>query len=180
MSARPAVFLDRDGVINANLERDGRPVAPTTLAEFRLLPGVEGAVRRLKQRGFLVVVITNQPDVANGLTERATVEAMHDAIRAQLPVDDIKTCFHNDAANCDCRKPKPGLILAAAVEHGIDLAQSYLVGDRWRDIAAGRAAGCSTIFVDYGYKQDGPNFPDAAAKSLPEAAEMILGREAHP
>jgi D-glycero-D-manno-heptose 1,7-bisphosphate phosphatase len=171
-----AVFLDRDGVINANLERDGRPVAPTTLAEFRILPGVEDAVRRLKAHGYLVIVITNQPDVANGLTERSTVEAMHEVIRARLAVDDIRTCFHNDAAGCECRKPKPGLILAAAAEHGIDLARSYVVGDRWRDVAAGRAAGCATIFIDYGYQQDGPSVPDKVAKSLPEAATFILGR----
>jgi D-glycero-D-manno-heptose 1,7-bisphosphate phosphatase len=171
-----AVFLDRDGVINANLERAGRPVAPTSLADFRILPGVENAVRRLKEYGYLIIVITNQPDVANGLTERATVEAMHDVIRAHLSVDDIKTCFHNDAAGCDCRKPKPGLILTAATEYDVDLAQSYVVGDRWRDVAAGRAAGCATIFIDYGYKQDGPNFPDRVAKSLQEATAFILGR----
>jgi D-glycero-D-manno-heptose 1,7-bisphosphate phosphatase len=174
---RRAVFLDRDGVINANLERDGRPVAPTTLAEFRLLPGVEDAVRQLKERGYLVIVITNQPDVANGLTERATVEAMHDVVRSRLSIDDIKVCFHNDAAGCDCRKPKPGLILAAAAEHDIDLARSYVVGDRWRDVAAGRTAGCFTIFIDYSYRQDGPNFPDVVAKSLTEAAAIILRRE---
>jgi D-glycero-D-manno-heptose 1,7-bisphosphate phosphatase len=171
-----AVFLDRDGVINANLERDGRPVAPTTLAEFRILPGVEDAVQQLKEQGYLVIVITNQPDVANGLTERSTVEAMHDALRTRVPVDDVKVCFHNDAAGCECRKPKPGLILAAATEHDIDLRRSYVVGDRWRDVAAGRAAGCATIFIDYGYKQDGPNFPDKVAKSLPEAAALIIDR----
>lgn len=174
---RRAVFLDRDGVINANLERDGRPVAPTTLAEFRLLPGAEDAVRLLKARGFLVIVITNQPDVADGLTEPATVEAMHEIIRARLPIDDIRTCFHNDAAGCDCRKPKPGLILAAAAEHDIDLARSYVVGDRWRDVTAGRAAGCFTIFIDYSYPQEGPNLPDMVVKSLPEAAVIILRRE---
>lgn len=172
-----AVFLDRDGVINANLQRDGRPVAPTSLADFRLLPGVEDAVSRLKASGYMIVVITNQPDVANGLTQRSTVDAMHDLIRAKLAVDDIEVCFHNDAAECECRKPKPGMILKAAVEHGIDLALSYVVGDRWRDIAAGRAAGCSTIFIDYGYKQEGPNFPDKVAKSLSEAAAFILGEE---
>ena len=171
---RRAVFLDRDGVINANLERDGRPVAPTTLAEFRILPGVEDAVRRLKERGYLVIVITNQPDVANGLTERSTVEAMHDVIRARLLVDDIKTCFHNDAAGCECRKPKPGLILTAAAEHGIDLAGSYVVGDRWRDVAAGRAAGCSTIFIDYGYSETLHQPPDYCTTSLLKAAHLIL------
>lgn len=174
MSATPAVFLDRDGVINANLERNGRPVAPRSLAEFRLLPGVEEAVWRLKRRGYALVVVTNQPDVADGLTPRATVDAMHDIIRASLAIDDIRTCFHNDAAGCDCRKPKPGMILQAAAEHGIALAQSYVVGDRWRDIAAGRAAGCRTIFIDYGYKQDRPNHPHMVARSLAEATELIL------
>jgi D-glycero-D-manno-heptose 1,7-bisphosphate phosphatase len=173
-----AVFLDRDGVINANLERNGRPVAPTTLAEFKLLPGVEESVRRLKRRGYLVVVVTNQPDVASGLTARKTVDAMHEVIRAKLPIDDIKTCFHNDAARCACRKPRPGMILAAARDHAIDLSRSYVVGDRWRDVVAGRLAGCSTIFVDYGYRQDGPNFPDKVVKSLVEATEYILSADA--
>jgi D-glycero-D-manno-heptose 1,7-bisphosphate phosphatase len=99
---------------------------------------------------------------------------MHDVIRTRLPVDDIRTCFHNDAAACDCRKPKPGLIVGAAAEHDVDLARSYVVGDRWRDVAAGRAAGCATVFIDYGYKQDGPNFPDRIVKSLAEAAAFIL------
>ena len=174
---KPAVFLDRDGVINANLERNGRPVAPTTLAEFRLLPGVEDAVRQFKERGFLVIVITNQPDVADGRTARSTVEAMHDLIRSKLAVDDIRVCFHNDAAGCACRKPKPGMIFDAAAEHGINLAASSLVGDRWRDVAAGRAAGCVTFFIDYGYKQEGPNLPDWVVKSLPEAAALILGSD---
>lgn len=175
---RAAVFLDRDGVINANLERNGRPVAPTSLAEFRLLPGVEDAVRQLKAGGFKVIVITNQPDVADGRTARSTVDAMHDLVRSRLAVDDIRVCFHNDSAGCACRKPKPGMILDAAAEHGLDLAASYVVGDRWRDIAAGRAAGCMTFFVDYGYKQDEPNLPDKVVKSLSEAAALILGAKA--
>jgi D-glycero-D-manno-heptose 1,7-bisphosphate phosphatase len=172
-----AVFLDRDGVINANLERNGRPVAPTRLAEFHILPGVEDAARRLKAAGFLLVVVTNQPDVANGLTPKATVEAMHAEVRNRLPVDDIAVCYHTDRDGCACRKPKPGMILNAAQKHGIDLAGSYLVGDRWRDVEAGRAAGCCTIFVDYGYPQDQPATPDKVVSSLAEAAEFILAGE---
>ena len=174
---KSAVFLDRDGVINANLERNGRPVAPTTLAEFELLPGVVESVRQLKERGYLIIVITNQPDVADGRTLRSVVDAMHDLIRSKLAVDDIKVCFHNDSAGCACRKPKPGMILAAAAEHGIDLPRSYVIGDRWRDIAAGRAAGCVTFFVNCGYDQDGPNLPDRVVKSLPEATSLILGED---
>jgi D-glycero-D-manno-heptose 1,7-bisphosphate phosphatase len=172
-----AVFLDRDGVINANLERDGKPVAPTTLAEFRILPGVVDAARRLKDAGFLLVVATNQPDVRNGITAKAAMEAMHDEIRAQMPIDDIMICLHNDADNCACRKPKPGLLLDAAGKHGIDLRASYFVGDRWKDVHAGQAAGCRTIFVDYGYRQDRPATPDHTVKSLAEAAEYILLRD---
>jgi D-glycero-D-manno-heptose 1,7-bisphosphate phosphatase len=169
-----AVFLDRDGVINANIQRDGRPVAPTSIEQFELLPGVDDAVRRLKAAGFLVVVVTNQPDIATGRTPRATVEAMHAVIRSRMPVDDIKVCVHTDADRCACRKPKPGMILQAAAEYGIDLAKSYVVGDRWRDIEAGRVAGCSTILVDYAYEQDGPCHPDKAVRSLPDAVSYIL------
>jgi D-glycero-D-manno-heptose 1,7-bisphosphate phosphatase len=173
-----AVFLDRDGVINANLERDGKPVAPTTLAEFRILPGVVEAAQRLKHAGFLLVVVTNQPDVANGRTAKASMEAMHAEIRRLMPIDDFMVCLHVDADHCACRKPKPGLILEAAAKHGIELHSSTIVGDRWRDVLAGQTAGCRTIFVDYGYPQDQPAVPDKTVKSLAEAADFILGREA--
>jgi len=173
-----AVFLDRDGVINANLERNGKPVAPTRLAEFRILPGVENATRRLKAAGFVLVVVTNQPDVANGLTPRAECEAMHNEIRRRLPIDDIMVCFHSNADKCACRKPKPGMIFEAAARHGIDLAGSYMVGDRWRDVHAGQAAGCFTIFVDYGYPQDQPAEPDRVVGSLAEAVDFIVQRKA--
>jgi D-glycero-D-manno-heptose 1,7-bisphosphate phosphatase len=177
---RPAVFLDRDGVINANLERGGKPVAPTTLAEFRLLPGAVEAVQRFHDAGYAVIVCTNQPDVANGRTPRATVEAMNDIVRSELQVDDVKVCFHTDADNCTCRKPKPGMILDAAREYSLDLSISYMVGDRWRDVAAGHAAGCLTIFIDYGYVQEGPNNPDHVVRSLSEAANVILDSNARP
>jgi D-glycero-D-manno-heptose 1,7-bisphosphate phosphatase len=171
-----AVFLDRDGVINANIERDGKPVAPVTIEQFQLLPGVVEAAKRLKAAGYLLIVVTNQPDVASGRTPKATVDAMHAEIRQQLPVDDIKACYHLDRDQCGCRKPKPGLILEAAAQHGVDLASSFMVGDRWRDTEAGRTAGCLTIFVDYGYEQDGPNRPDMIARSLPDAVTKILAR----
>jgi D-glycero-D-manno-heptose 1,7-bisphosphate phosphatase len=169
-----AVFLDRDGVINANLDRNGKPVAPTSLAEFRILPGVVEAARRLKDAGFLLVIATNQPDVRNGITPQATMEAMHDEIRKLIPVTDIMICLHNDDDDCACRKPKPGLLLDAAAKHGIDLKRSYFVGDRWKDVRAGQAAGCRTLFVDYGYVQDRPAVPDWTVKSLAEATEIIL------
>jgi D-glycero-D-manno-heptose 1,7-bisphosphate phosphatase len=175
MSAR-AVFLDRDGVLNANLVRNNRPYAPRRLEEFEVMPGVEAAVRQIKAAGFLTIVATNQPDVADGITPRATVDAMHAELHRRMPLDDIKVCFHNNAAHCTCRKPLPGLLLEAAANHGIDLATSYMVGDRWRDIKAGQAAGCHSVFIDYGFTQEEAIEPDAIAKSLPEAVAYILGR----
>lgn len=169
-----AVFLDRDGVINANVERNGKPVAPTRFADFHILPGVEDALHRLKAAGFLLIVVTNQPDVSTGLTPRAECEAMHAEIRRRLPIDDIGVCFHTDADNCACRKPKPGMILEAAGKYGIDLAASYMIGDRWRDVKAGQAAGCYTIFIDYGYPQEQPMHPSDSVTSLAEAVDFIL------
>jgi D-glycero-D-manno-heptose 1,7-bisphosphate phosphatase len=172
-----AVFLDRDGVINANVLRDGRPVAPTTIEQFRFLPGVDEAVHRLKTAGFVVIVVTNQPDIATGRTSLAVLEAMHKLVRQTMPVDDIKACVHVDADNCSCRKPKPGMMTEAAAEHEIDLARSYMIGDRWRDVEAGSAAGCLTIFVDNGSEQEKPVRPDQTVRSLPEAASFIIARE---
>jgi len=172
-----AVFLDRDGVLNANVMRDGKPVAPTMISDFQLLPGVGEAVRALKAAGFLAIVVTNQPDVRTGRTPKATLDAMHAALRSQVPVDDIKMCLHVEADGCECRKPKPGMLMEATHEHGIDLAASYLVGDRWRDIGAGKAAGCLTIFVDQGYEQETKIQPDYIVDSLPAAVAYILERE---
>jgi transaldolase len=174
---RKAVFLDRDGVLNANCERNGRPVAPTTIEEFRLLPGVEEAARRLKAAGFLLIVVTNQPDIATGRTPRATLEAMHALLRERLPLDDIRVCPHTDADACACRKPKPGMMLDAAARWDIDLGASYLVGDRWRDVEAGRAAGCLTGYLDWGYEQDKPVRADMVVSSLSMAADLIVSRE---
>lgn len=172
-----ALFLDRDGVLNKNFVRDGKAYAPRTLPEFQLLPGVEDAVRRAKGAGFLTIVVTNQPDVPSGITPRKTVDAMHAELRRRMPLDDIKICFHVDADHCVCRKPKPGLLLEAAKVHDIDLKASYFVGDRWRDVVAGQAAGCFTMFVDYGLPQEEPFTPDEIVSSLSEAVDIILARE---
>lgn len=174
MKLHRAVFLDRDGVLNASLVRDGKPYAPRSLAEFELLPGVPGALARLRQAGFLNVVVTNQPDVATGKAEREDIDAIHRHLLKELPIDAIKVCFHTDGEGCDCRKPKPGMLLEAARELGIDLGASFLVGDRWRDVAAAQAAGCRALFIDYKYQEKQPDRPYIAVKSLPEAAGYIV------
>jgi len=174
MVKRRAVFLDRDGVLNESLVRGGKPYAPTSLAEFKLLPGVPAALAELRGAGFLNVVVTNQPDVSNGKAKRADVEAIHAYLLKELPIDAVKMCIHDDSAGCECRKPKPGMLLEAAKELGIELAASYLVGDRWRDVAAAHAAGCRALFIDYQYAEKRPEKPYVAVKSLPEAAGYIV------
>ena len=169
-----AVFLDRDGVINEAPMREGQPVAPATFSELCVLPGVQEALEAMKKVGLMLIVATNQPDVAKGDTSRDEVEAMHDYMRRHLPLDDIKVCYHADADRCSCRKPKPGMLLEAAREHGIGLRQSFMVGDRWRDIGAGQAAGFRTVFVERGYRQPKPDDPDYVVPSLAAASRIIL------
>lgn len=169
--SRPAVFLDRDGVVNAAIVRDGKPFSPTSPDELVLLPGVEGALAQLWRAGFVRVVVTNQPDVARGKVTREQIEAMHARLRPL--VDGIYCCFHDDADRCACRKPAPGMLRDAARDLDLDLGASYMVGDRWRDIAAGKAAGCRTIFIDYGYDEQQPTAFDHEAKSLAQAVEWI-------
>ena len=173
-----AVFLDRDGVINRAVVRDGRPYPPSSLAELELLPDVHEALARLRSAGFRLIVVTNQPDVARGAQTREAVEAIHAALLAAgLPIDDFRVCYHDDGDRCDCRKPEPGLLLAAAREHDLDLTASFMIGDRWRDVEAGRRAGCTTIFIDYGYAEVEPSLPDLRVKSLNEGVDWILSRE---
>lgn len=170
-----AVFLDRDGVINRAFVREGKPFPPSTLQELEILPGVPEALHELKQHGYKLLVVTNQPDVARGKQSRQTIEAIHQALRSRLPLDDILVCYHTDQDKCDCRKPLPGMLLEAARKHNIDLAASFMVGDRWRDIEAGYNAGCKTILIDYGYSERPPDRePDLRVGSLREAADWII------
>lgn len=172
--SRRAVFLDRDGVINRAIVRDGRPFPPACLAELEVLPGVAEALARLREAGFLRIVVTNQPDVARGTTSRAVVEAMNAHLEATLPLTEIRVCYHDAGDHCACRKPGPGMILEAARVHDIDLPGSFVVGDRWRDMEAGIRAGCRTIFVDLGYDEKQPSLCHFRVASLPEAAQIII------
>lgn len=175
--ARRAVFLDRDGVLNRAIVRDGKPYPPSGPGDFEVLPGVVEACKALRGAGFLLVVVTNQPDVARGTQRQEVVEAIHDILRAQVPVDDIRVCYDDDGDGCTCRKPQPGLLLKAAEEWQIDLVESFMVGDRWKDIEAGRRAGCATVLIDCAYAEALRSVPDYQAGSLAEAAAWILGQK---
>jgi D-glycero-D-manno-heptose 1,7-bisphosphate phosphatase len=171
---RRAVFLDRDGVINRAIVRDGRPYPPGQIGELEILPGVPEALARLHDAGFRLVVVTNQPDVARGTQRRDVIDAMHESLAASLPLDEFRVCAHDDRDGCVCRKPLPGLLEAAARESDLDLTGSFMVGDRWRDIEAGHQAGCTTVFIDRGYAERRPERPDVTVASLPDAVDWIL------
>ena len=173
--SRRAVFLDRDGVLNRARVVDGRPYPPRDLAALSILPGVAAACAALAGKGFLLVGVSNQPDIARGLTPAATVAAINRHLAAALGLDDLRVCPHDDGDRCACRKPRPGLLLAAARDFDIDLRCSIMVGDRWRDVAAGRAAGCRTVFVDHGYDERRPEGADLTCDGLPAALPWIIG-----
>ena len=173
---RRAVFLDRDGVINRAIVRDSKPYPPANLAETEILPDVAEALIALRDAGFMLIVVTNQPDVARGTTSRAVVEEINKYLADRLPITEFRTCYHNNEDGCNCRKPLSGSLTAAAKQHGIDLGNSYMVGDRWRDTEAGQRAGCKTIFIDYGYDEKQPESVDYRAASLLDAAQIILGK----
>lgn len=180
MPLRPAVFLDRDGTLNAPVVRDGKPYPPASIAEFRLLDGVAESCARLHAAGFALVVATNQPDVGRGTQPQSVVEAMHAHLRTLVPqLDLIQVCYHagtDQGQPCECRKPKPKMLLDAATQLGLDLNRSWMVGDRWRDIDCGAAAGVRTIFIDWGYDEQLRAKPDFTVKTFPDAAGIILAR----
>ena len=177
MAGRRAVFLDRDGVINQAVVRDGKPYPPSGVDELKIVVGAAEALRDLKKAGFLLIVVTNQPDIARGTRSRATVDAIHQALREALPLDDFFVCVHDDSDQCDCRKPLPGLLLRAAEKYDIDLPQSFMVGDRWRDVDAGASAGCATVWIDYGYREKrSAAEPSAKVDSIRAAADWILSQ----
>ena len=175
---RRAVFVDRDGVLNAAVVTDGRPHPPASVAQLGFLPGVRERVAELRRLHFLVICVTNQPDVARGTVSREAVDEINARVRSEMRLDDLLMCCHDDRDGCECRKPKPGLLLQAAARAGIDLRRSYMIGDRWKDIACGAAAGCTTVFVDYGYAEDyrGPA-PARVSTTADQAFEYVLSRE---
>jgi D-glycero-D-manno-heptose 1,7-bisphosphate phosphatase len=172
--AKPGIFFDRDGVLNEAILRNGSPYPPSDLSELVITNGARAALEELKREGFLLIVVTNQPDIARGKANRAEVDKINARLAAILPLDALEVCEHDDREQCDCRKPKPGMILHAREKLGVDLADSFMVGDRWRDIEAGRRAGCRTILIGDGHGETFPSAPTINLASLPDAASWIL------
>lgn len=169
----PCIFLDRDGVLNRAIVRQGKPYPPQTLDELEVIPGIPAALAELRARGYLLIVVTNQPDVARGKQRREAVEAINARLLAELPLDRIYTSYED--GDSPRRKPNPGLLYEAAHEFGIDLAASVIIGDRWKDVEAGRRAGCRTVFIDYRYAEPAPDpAADCSVSSALEAVEWII------
>jgi D-glycero-D-manno-heptose 1,7-bisphosphate phosphatase len=177
MALRPAVFLDRDGTLNVQIVREGKPFAPERLEEFRLYDGVPEGCRALKAAGFALVVATNQPDVGRGVVPKAVIEAMHASLLDLVPeIDRIEVCYDPGKGEPSRRrKPEPGMLLDAAAALGIDLARSWMVGDRWRDVDCGKRAAVKTVFIDFGYSEKFSATPDYSVRTFPEAVALILG-----
>ena len=169
-----AVFLDRDGVINKTVMRNGQVCPPAHLGELETIDDeTRWALWTMKKAGFMLIVATNQPDVARGTQRREIVESINSTLMRTLPIDEILVCYHDDDDNCFCRKPKPGLLLMAAEKYSIDLSNSFMIGDRWRDIEAGKSAGCTTILIDYHYGGQ-ESSPNCRVSSLREAMVWII------
>ena len=168
-----AIFLDRDGVINRSIIRQGKPYPPQSMGEFEWVDDIHETLETLKKSDYILTVFTNQPDVARGRQSKRQVESFHHYIRASLPIDQIYTCFHDNGDHCECRKPKPGMIYRAQADWQIDLGQSYVVGDRWRDIDAGNEAGCQTIWIDYGYEEALRSSPRFKVQQIKQILDII-------
>jgi D-glycero-D-manno-heptose 1,7-bisphosphate phosphatase len=175
-----AVFLDRDGVLNEAIVREGLPCPPSSMDELVIVKDAFSSLTSLRSAGFRLIVVTNQPDIARGTTSRQTVEQINGHLLKELPIDDVEICPHDDSERCDCRKPLPGMLLRAGKRHGIDLKQSFMVGDRWRDIEAGRRAGCRTVLIGDGYAEGIRSKPDIAVPTLTEAAQWIITKSNRP
>lgn len=167
-----AIFLDRDGVINKVTLKEGKPFSPRRFEKFELFDGIREVLEKSKREGFLNIIITNQPDITRGLIKWETLEKMHKFIKENLPIDDIFVCPHDDIDNCQCRKPRPGMLLEAAKKWDIDLKDSFLIGDQWKDIETGKKAGCITILIDYLYNKEVES--DFRVNNLHSAIEIIL------
>lgn len=171
---KKAVFLDRDGVIVVPNFRDGRSFAPRRIEDFEFYPDARDSLNLLKAAGYVLVVVSNQPDVGAGMISDTVMAEMNRRLLDSFPIDAIKICTHTRDAMCLCRKPAPGLLIEAGRELALSLSDSFMVGDRSSDVEAGQAAGCRTVFIDLDYNEPKPSSPTFTVRSISEAAKVVL------
>lgn len=172
-STKRAFFFDRDGVLNQAVLREGRPYPPKDVSQLKLVDDAVETLQALKNLGFLLFMVTNQPDVARGTMSEDEVHSINNFLKERFLLDDVRVCIHDDSDLCSCRKPKPGMILDLSKKYDVDLESSFMVGDRWKDIVAGEKSGCKTIFVDYGYSEKQPSSFDFRILKLVEILSII-------
>jgi D-glycero-D-manno-heptose 1,7-bisphosphate phosphatase len=144
---KQAVFIERDGVLNAAKVEKQQQVTPLTLEEFRLYEDAAPLLRSLKAAGLLLIVTTNQPGLSRGYQSRRELDRMHERLRKVFPLDDILVCPHDETDRCPCRKPKPGLLTEAAFKWHLNLDRSFVISDKWQDAEAARIAGCTSLLL---------------------------------
>jgi D-glycero-D-manno-heptose 1,7-bisphosphate phosphatase len=177
LKSNRAVFLDRDGVLTVSIVREGKGYAPLTLEQFRFYPGVADCVSRIQELGFIPILVSNQPDVANGTLPIHVLEQMNQKILDELNISEINNCIHNDEDQCLCRKPKPGMLINSALKLGVSLQESWMIGDRDGDINAGIAAGCKTIFINRDMPAESGVMAHLTCDSLEKAIDLIAESE---
>ena len=172
VSINKAIFLDRDGVINEVIFRgSNKPIAPWSLKDVILIPGIKNPIDKLCNMGFLLFVVSSQPDISKGHLKLHTVKKMNEIILDKFPIKEVSICPHEDRHNCLCRKPKPGMLIDLSKKWAVDLNSSFLIGDNWKDIYAGKAAGCKTILLDRQYNSSVE--ADFHINDLSEAVSII-------
>lgn len=172
-----AVFLDRDGVLNWSIVKNGKPYPPSCVEELVIFDDALCALSQLKIAGFFLFVVTNQPDVIRGKINKNVVEKINSILKQHLPIDEFFVCYHDDSDHCLCRKPKSGLLLEAAQKYNIEIKKSFMIGDRWRDVEAGNQINCKTVWLNYGYQEKRPLHPNFTTTKLSDAVCWILNQE---
>ncbi len=175
---RPAVFFERDGVLNLPQVVHGHQVTPLSLAEFHPNPAARPALMALKEEGFVLLATTNQPGLARGYLMRRELERMHDLLRRQLPLDEVLVCPHDEADDCPCRKPQPGLFTEAAFKWHLDLDRSFVVSDKWPDARAASMVGATSLLIQSPWL--GNVHRDFVLADLPAAVARIRQLHAAP
>ena len=168
-----AIFLDRDGVLNKTVIKEKKITSPLNLDELKIVPEAKETLETFKKYGYLLIMVTNQPDIAKNKNTKKNVEEINNFLKNLLNIDDIFVCYHDDKDFCNCRKPKSGMLIEASKKHNIDLSKSFIIGDRWKDVEAGKNVGCKTIFIDFKYKEKLKSMPNYTITNIADAKNII-------
>ena len=169
-----AIFFDRDGVLNAIKRINNKPFPPDNVDELELFPDVRDKLKFLKKLGFYLFLVTNQPDYKRGKQLKKNIVKINSLVKSFYQLDDTFTCWHAYDGQCECRKPKPGMIINASLKYKIYTSKSFMIGDRWKDIEAGNKAGCRSIFLDYNYDEKKPDKYDYSTNSIQDSIDWII------